>query len=135
MLRNSYQRKEGEMEVKDVLGEPVDLSDVEETQHFKDRLSRIKTYMDKLKDIGEPSYSFIVDTGHPNGDEVHTITEKGIIVIQNNRTRNVVTVLAARPGQVRRYWKLMDLDFPTDDKFSTIIRYAQYYQSEGLNNA
>lgn len=65
------------------------------------RTYKIKTI---LGGYGKPLCSFIVDKGHPNGNEVHTITDKGVIVIQNERTEKLITNLIAREGQIRRYF-------------------------------
>ena len=54
---------------------------------------------------GEPVKSIIVDRGHYNGPEIHTISSTGIITIQNQRTKKIVTRLIARPGQIMRYYK------------------------------
>jgi hypothetical protein len=75
-----------------------------------------------------------VDTGHPNGNEIHTITERAEIIIQNERTKKVVTVLFARPAQVTRYWKLMNKRFPTDENFSLVQRFAKNNLDRNLNN-
>ena len=48
--------------------------------------------------------SVIVDRGHHNGPEIHTISSTGIITIQNQYTKKVVTKLIARPGQIARYY-------------------------------
>lgn len=45
--------------------------------------------------------SFVVDRGHPNGPEIHSVTDTGIIVVHNQRTGKMVTKLIARPGQVK----------------------------------
>lgn len=90
----------------------------------------------QVGDIGDAVYSFIVDTGHPNGDEVHTITEKGLIVIQNKESGKLITILAARPGQIKRYWISLGIPFPKkDETFNLILRYAQNYQNTRLNYA
>lgn len=52
---------------------------------------------------GKPYKSYIVDTNHPNGLEVHTILTSGVIVIGNLRNRRLVTWLVARPNQLKRY--------------------------------
>ena len=99
-----------------------------------DRSDRRSIYIEKVRTIGSGVYSFLVDTGHPNGYEIHTITEKGFIVIQNNRTKNIITILAARPGQIKRYWLSLEEAFPKDGDFSLILRFAANHAARGLNN-
>ena len=48
--------------------------------------------------MGNPVRTFKWDKGHPNGPELHTITDTGIIVIRNERTGKLITTLIARPG-------------------------------------
>lgn len=54
--------------------------------------------------IGTIVKSVVVDRGHVNGAEIHNITSTGIIIIQNQQTKKVVTKIIARPGQIKRYY-------------------------------
>ena len=54
--------------------------------------------------LGEVERMCVVDTGHPAGYELHVLTTTGVVLVLNERTRRLVTVLIARPGQVRRYY-------------------------------
>ena len=49
--------------------------------------------------------SVVVDKGHKNGPEIHNLSDTGIITIQNQRTKKMITKLIARPGQIKRYYK------------------------------
>ena len=72
--------------------------------HYQnDRLIREKM----IQHIGEGKVVRTVrwDRGHPNGAELHRITDTGIIIIYNERTLKLVTKIIARPNQIRRYWK------------------------------
>ena len=72
--------------------------------HYQnDRL--IREHM--IQQIGEGKVVRTVrwDRGHPNGAELHRITDTGIIIIYNERTLKLVTKIIARPNQIRRYWK------------------------------
>ena len=46
----------------------------------------------------------IIDKNHRNGKEIHVITDTGLVYIFNQRTGKRITVLIARPGQLKRYW-------------------------------
>ena len=75
------------------------------SEHYDgDRLTREEL----IRRIGEGRVicSVIIDRGHPNGAEEHFLTDTGIIIIVNNRTRIVVTKLIARPGQLRRFGRV-----------------------------
>ena len=80
--------------------------------------------------IGKPLYSFIVDTAHYNGNEIHTITDNGIIVIQNERTKKLVTCLIARAGQIRRYFNNGIIPY----NMNKVILIAIEHQKNGYNN-
>ena len=47
--------------------------------------------------------AFVVDTHHRNGLEAHIMLRSAEILIYNLRTGRLITVLFARPGQIRRY--------------------------------
>jgi hypothetical protein len=73
------------------------------TVHWKERSNR-NEFIEKVIGVGNPIRHFFWDKGHPNGPEIHTITDTGIIIIRNYRTNKLVTQLIARPGQVARYY-------------------------------
>lgn len=54
---------------------------------------------------GEEVDRFVVDHGHRNGPEVHSLSSTGIITITNERTGKLITRLIARERQIRRYYK------------------------------
>ncbi len=72
---------------------------------------------------GRPRYSLIVDTGHPNGLEVHTILDSGVVVIGNLNSKKLITWLIARPAQITRYG--------ISEK--ALIDKAREHQEQGLN--
>lgn len=47
--------------------------------------------------------SFVVDTGHPDGLELHSVTSTGVVIIANIEKKHIITYLIARPGQIKRY--------------------------------
>jgi len=73
--------------------------------------------------------SFVVDRGHPNGPEIHAVTDTGIIVVHNQRTGKMVTKLIARPGQVKRYYDAEGRNAPQD-----ILAIAKEHLKKGYNN-
>jgi len=76
------------------------------TSHTAERLDRFKAYgeLDLLKDAKFVD-TFLVDKAHKDGNEIHSITNTGLIVIFNENSGRLITVLAARPGQIKRYYK------------------------------
>lgn len=77
------------------------------TVHWKERSNR-NEFIEKEIGIGNPIRHFFWDKGHPNGPEIHTITDTGIIIIRNYRTNKLITQLIARPGQISRYYKAIN---------------------------
>lgn len=84
-----------------------------------------------IKTIGEGKIiaTFTVDKHHRNGLELHSITDTGIIIIRNKRTKKMVTKLIARPQQIRRYFKTVNAEV------EKIIKLAQEHTKLGYNLA
>jgi len=54
--------------------------------------------------MGQVIKEVTVDRGHKNGPEIHKITTTGLVVIYNKRTGIMITILIARPNQIKRYY-------------------------------
>lgn len=103
----------------------------EQTAHFDvDRKTRHENI---VSHIGDGTYvtTFLCDTSHPNGNELHSIFDNGIILVQNEKTQKIVTELIARPGQIRRYWSLGNRDFPA--KYNYIVDKCREHEIKGYN--
>lgn len=74
----------------------------DQTLHANFRNSRIHFSQNYLGDFKLHS-SYLVDTNHPNGIEIHSVYKNGVIMIANERTKKLITVLIARPNQLKRY--------------------------------
>lgn len=70
------------------------------SRHTQERMAR-QHVVEKLR--GQVHMSFIVDTDHPNGLEVHTVLTSGVVVIGNLESKKLITWLICRPGQLKRY--------------------------------
>lgn len=109
---------------------PSSVSSLQGTAHFRnDRDGRMEKINQLIGGIGKPIDSFIVDTGHPSGNEIHTITSNGIIIIQNERTKKFITPLIARPNQVLRYYKGYNGMMPPRD----VLNKCREHEAEGYN--
>lgn len=71
---------------------------------------------------------FEVDKGHPNGSEIHALTEQGVIYIFNKETGKLITCLIARPAQLARYYEAVGAVCP-----KKAYRLAQIHESQRLN--
>lgn len=54
--------------------------------------------------MGQIIKEVTVDRGHKNGPEVHKVTSTGLVLVYNKRTEIMVTILIARPNQIKRYF-------------------------------
>ena len=72
------------------------------SKHYTDD-RKVREELIKKIGLGNEIGIFRVDKGHPNGAELHTVTDTGIIIIRNERTHKMVTKLIARPNQIKRY--------------------------------
>lgn len=74
------------------------------TLHFKNsRLVRFNR-VEKEIGLGYAIRKCLVDTGHAKGQEIHIITDTGVIFVFNKGTKNLVTIMVARPKQIKRYY-------------------------------
>ena len=97
------------------------------TKHYElERQSR-EALIKKIG-IGKIVKSVVIDRGHRNGPEVHAISETGIIMIFNKRTKELVTKLIARPAQIERYYK-------EDEAPDWLLTIAKQHQTLGYNKA
>lgn len=76
---------------------------------------------------GEIVARFTIDRGHEKGPEIHSITSTGIIIIQNEKTKKLITKLVANPGQIKRYFKTIT------PEIKKIINLAYEHKRLGLN--
>lgn len=70
------------------------------TEHFAERRNRAQL-LDKSSSIVA---CFEVDKRHKNGNEYHFIYSDATVLIYNKNSRKLITILFARPGQIRRYY-------------------------------
>jgi len=76
--------------------------------------------------MGQVIKEVVVDRGHKNGPEIHKITSTGLVVIYNKRTGIMVTILIARPNQIKRYYA--ENEAPQD-----ILKLAFEHMKAGYN--
>ena len=77
---------------------------IKTTLHFeKARKARDEFIHEKIG-IGSIIDTFVIDKGHSNGSELHSVTDTAIITIHNLKTKKLITELIARPEQLRRLY-------------------------------
>lgn len=80
------------------------------SKHFRKRIERTNIITEI--GIGYVLISFLVDKHHKNGREIHCITNTGMILIFNEETKVLATILIARPEQIERYYNAISLKTP-----------------------
>ena len=117
--------------VLEALDEPSDIFNAVKTFHLENE--RNTRTAELPTNIGKPVKSFLVDTAHPNGNEVHTLTEDGLIFIQNEKTNKIVTFLFARPEQISRYFHNLGEEVPKNKLYNNMMKCACVNQRYGKN--
>ena len=101
------------------------------TFHFSyERQVRRELVISKLGK-GNAVVGFVVDKGHINGYERHIIYDNGVIVVANERTKRVITIMVARVGQITRYWNNQGKQIPREMEY--LIKIARENEYKGYN--
>jgi len=103
-----------------------------QTDHYKNKRYKRERFINKYIGDGYIVDGFVVDKGHPNGVEVHSITENAIIIIHNYRTGKLVTKLLARPQQIKRYYESTGRKHPPE--YEHILKLALQHNKLGYND-
>ena len=107
------------------------LASAVKTSHIKnERIERNTLIKYCIKD-GILLTSFIVDENDNRGRLIHNIMSNGVIIIQNERTKRIVTQYVARSGQIVRYWKLRGMNIPM--QYRGLLNIARHHEEMGYN--
>lgn len=99
------------------------------TAHLtNDRVTRINA-IKELIGFGKPVCGFKVDNHHRNGAEYHLITTTALILIFNYNSKKLITVLIARPNQIKRYYDSSNKVAPEE-----LINLAYEHTKKHYNN-
>ena len=104
-----------------------------ETAHIAVDKSYRKQLVEYLGGAGEFVLTNVIDRGHPNGPERFELTDKGIILVYNDRTNRWINILFARIGQLYSRFGDKFETLPADLKRS-IKRQCEEYKRLGYNN-
>ena len=75
------------------------------TIHFSnERKDRSKFIRDVLG-FGDVVDVFTVDRGHAGGEELHEVTDTGVVIIHSKRSSKIITAIIARPEQIKKLYK------------------------------
>lgn len=99
------------------------------SKHYKkQRYNREKFIRRNFNGGGNIIDSFIIDKGHRNGKEIHSVTEYGVIVIRNARTNKLITKKIARPFQIEKLYATRNQKAP-----KWILELAAWHTSLTMN--
>lgn len=99
--------------------------------YLNQRTKREKFIEEQLGGDGQVIDSFIVDKGHIRGEEIHKITDNGIIIIFNKTSGKMVSKLIARPQQIKRYYQNTGREPP--EEYERILKLAKERNILGYN--
>jgi hypothetical protein len=79
---------------------------------------------EKVYALGTPVHvrSYLVDTNHVDGEQLHSLYNTGVIVIASLKFAKIITMFIATPAQIRRYTR----DLPALETL------AQEHMQQGL---
>ena len=99
------------------------------SKHYNRQRNKRQRIIDRYTNgDGKVIDSFIIDKGHKDGVEIHSIIDTGLIIIHNQNTCKLVTKLIARPEQIKRYYKGLERHPP-----KWLLDLAEWHKSLGYN--
>ena len=99
------------------------------SNHYDKQRYKRQRLIDKyINGDGNVIDSFVVDKGHKDGVEIHSVTDTGLVVIHNKDSGKLVTKLIARPEQIKRYYKGCEKQPP-----KWLIDLAEWHKNLGYN--
>lgn len=102
------------------------------TNHYKHKRYNRENFINEyLHDDGIIVDGFVIDKAHKDGLEVHSITDKGIIIIHNLNSGKLITKLIARPHQIKRYYEITGRQPPAE--YKEILKLAELHKQLGYN--
>ena len=71
-----------------------------DTKHISTERSYRETLINYIGGEGNVVLTNVIDRGHKDGPERFELTDKGIIIVYNDKTDRKITILFARVGQL-----------------------------------
>ena len=102
------------------------------SKHYRDKRAYREDFIQEH--LGGDGYmvdGFVISRNHPHGDEVHSITNNGVIVIHNLLSGRLCTKLIARPNQIKRYYESSGRELPLE--YDDILELARQHERLGYH--
>lgn len=97
--------------------------------HYTDERQERHAFIQDNIGIGNVVDSFVVDRGHSDGPEIHSVTDTAIIIIHNQLSNKLITEIIARPEQLRRLYRSENRKVPRK-----ILSLAYKHNTANYNN-
>lgn len=102
------------------------------SKHYNYKRGKRERFIEKhLHGDGNIIDGFIVDRNHPDGPEVHSLTDNGVIIIHNLESGALVTKLIARPKQIERLYSNGREKPP---EYNRVMELAKWHESLNYND-
>lgn len=102
------------------------------SKHYNYKRGKRERFIEKyLHGDGNVIDGFIVDKGHKDGPEVHSLTDNGVIIVHNLESGVLITKLLARPEQIKRYYS-DDREKPPE--YNRVLELAKWHESLNYND-
>lgn len=102
------------------------------SKHYKTKRANREDFI--REHLGGDGYmvdGFIVSRNHPMGDEIHNVTDNGLIKIYNIDSGKLCTKLIARPNQIMRLYESTGREKPPE--YEDILELAREHKRLGYN--
>lgn len=98
------------------------------SNHYNKSRNKRERIINQMIGNGNVLDRFYVNRGHRDGAEIHSVTDTGLIIIENAITGKLVTKLIARPEQIARYYHREKRQAP-----KPVIELAAWHESLQYN--
>ena len=98
------------------------------SHYSKRRTRRQRLIKEHINGDGNIIDSFVINKGHVDGIEIHSITDTGLIIIHNQSSGKLITKLIARPSQIKRYYRNSGRTPP-----QWLLTIAEWHKNLGYN--
>ena len=110
----------------------IPMKDTKISKHYNYKRGKRERLIEKcLHGDGNIIDGFIVDRGHKDGPECHSLTDNGVIIIHNLNSGKLITKLLARKEQIERYYSDGREKPP---EYNRVIELAKWHESLNYND-
>ena len=75
------------------------------SKHFRNDRQQRQNLIDNLGGMGTPIATFLVFDYDSNCNKLHTITDNGVLIIQSEKTKKIITIIHLGMNKINEYWR------------------------------